>query len=588
MTHAQSGKQPSNRIGLILSLFGLPFFCFGSFAAYKTVALLTTWHAAKNWVEVDADITSVELEEHRDDDSTTFEVLCTYVYSFQGTSCDGDRVGLDSGADNIGSWQQDTFRRLKQHQDRGEPVICFVDPGQPGRAVLDRKLRPAMVALWLVFATVFSVAGVGMIGGGIHLRRAAGKAEGLRAAHPDQPWMWNEQWAQGRLQAGTMLKTLMFWGIAIFWNGISSTVVFLLVPEVVMRERQYWALAFLVFPLIGLVLVILAIRQTVVHLKFGRSHFQLKTLPGLVGGHLRGDMILHGSLGRLQTVNVTLCCIESVTTGSGKNSSTHTNTLWKQTKQYDAEPVFSQNQASTAVEFQIPHDCRSTDDSQPRRRIKWVLQATADVPGVDLSLSFDVPVFRTKDSDPAIGSSEEAAAAQQAIIESEDSPTPGKICRVTDRAGNEWFVVSAWPGFVTGLMLFIMWAVFTGVAVFSVIKLLDGEWFFIPFLLGFGLFSLILSLLLLSFVGKFRCRIMPRMVIVKRSFVFFALTRTIAVGDIQEITHKQSARSGGTKYYAVYLVGGARRRIKAGGMIKGESAARWLVKRIEEQIKQYR
>ena len=53
----------------VFALIGLPFLGFGCFMGHKTVLLLLDWHAAKAWVQADAEITSIELEERGGDDS---------------------------------------------------------------------------------------------------------------------------------------------------------------------------------------------------------------------------------------------------------------------------------------------------------------------------------------------------------------------------------------------------------------------------------------------------------------------------------------------------------------------------------------
>jgi hypothetical protein len=80
-----------------------------------------------------------------------------------------------------------------------------------------------------------------------------------------------------------------------------------------------------------------------------------------------------------------------VTTGSGDNRSTRKETLWEDTRRFDHLSVFGQNQVSVAVEFQIPEGQRSSSDD-----IDWVLKATGAIPGVDVDLEFNVPVYKVK------------------------------------------------------------------------------------------------------------------------------------------------------------------------------------------------
>jgi hypothetical protein len=61
---------------------------------------------------------SIELRAHRGSKgSISHEVRCTYEYSAGGQTHRNDRVGLETGADNIGSWQTDKYAYLKQKYD---------------------------------------------------------------------------------------------------------------------------------------------------------------------------------------------------------------------------------------------------------------------------------------------------------------------------------------------------------------------------------------------------------------------------------------------------------------------------------------
>ena len=65
-----------------LALFALPFAAVGVFGLYLALSTLWTWTRTQSWVEVPAQIQSLDLEEHQGDDSTTYKVCATYRYSF--------------------------------------------------------------------------------------------------------------------------------------------------------------------------------------------------------------------------------------------------------------------------------------------------------------------------------------------------------------------------------------------------------------------------------------------------------------------------------------------------------------------------
>jgi hypothetical protein len=390
MSKRRGSGKPSRSGGVLLTLFGLPFLAVGCFATYQAASLLWLWQDVQSWTEAQARITHVDLKVHRGEDSNTYEVVCDYTYEFDGNKYEGDSVGLETGSDNIGDWHKLTHEKLKTAYERNEPVRCYVDPHRPEHAVLFRELRPSMLMFWLAFAVVFSTAGVSLVAGGIYARRSAVRTANLRSANPRQPWLWKKEWADGTIRAATGLRALVMWGVAIFWNGLSWPMVGLLLPEAVGRGGQYWTLIFLIFPVIGIGFLVAAVRRTMQHVRFGRSTLQLKTLPGVIGGRLTGDLMLCGKLGALQAVDVALSCRRRETTGSGDNRRTRTTTLWEAARHYDSVSVFSQNQASVSIAFDIPPGQRPSSND-----IDWLVKVTAPVPGVNVNLEFNVPVFRT-------------------------------------------------------------------------------------------------------------------------------------------------------------------------------------------------
>ena len=52
------------------------------------------------------------------------------------------------------------------------------------------------------------------------------------------------------------------------------------------------------------------------------------------------------------------------------------------------------------VLFQIPYECRPTDERDLDNMLIWRLEVTAKTPGIDYRAEFEVPVFKTSESDP--------------------------------------------------------------------------------------------------------------------------------------------------------------------------------------------
>jgi hypothetical protein len=109
------------------------------------------------WVETPAVIDQVELKFNRGRrGSTTAKVVASYSYQYDGRDFTGKRVSIFDLYDNFGSFQRDTYQKLKQHVQIQKPFRCFVNPTQTAEAVLHRDLRWEWVSFCTIFAIAFS------------------------------------------------------------------------------------------------------------------------------------------------------------------------------------------------------------------------------------------------------------------------------------------------------------------------------------------------------------------------------------------------------------------------------------------------
>src|SRR5688572_23323408 len=105
----------------------------------------------------------------------------------------------------------------------------------------------------------------------------------------DGPWMRNKQWAAGRISDGSVANVVIVWIFTLIWNAFSWVIAFALITNPGNAKGPVRFLV-IVFPFIGLLALAGAIYLTVRYLKFGRSYFELETLPGCVGGWLAGTV----------------------------------------------------------------------------------------------------------------------------------------------------------------------------------------------------------------------------------------------------------------------------------------------------------
>ena len=89
------------------------------------------------------------------------------------------------------------------------------------------------LTLILMAALAFGGSGFGLL---IWSRIVAGKlAEGtrLKAAHPDQPWMWKPGWGTGRIEGSSRASMTLAWVMAFFTTVLSAPAVILIPEEVI-------------------------------------------------------------------------------------------------------------------------------------------------------------------------------------------------------------------------------------------------------------------------------------------------------------------------------------------------------------------
>ena len=427
-----------------------------------------------------------------------------------------------------------------------------------------------------IFALVFGGFGIGMTAFMLEARKKARKSLELRALAPGEPWKWREDWAEGTARSSTKTTMLFAWAFSILWNLISLPLLFVL-PAEILEKENYPALLGLLFPLVGVGLLVWAIRETLEWKTFGQSLFRLNSTPGVIGGVLAGTVEVPASFEPDQVFDVTLSCINRKRTGSGKNSSTTETILWQE-KLESVRPLGQPAAMGSAipVRFEIPYDCKQCDDTDPDDRILWQLGAHAAVPGVDYHGTFEVPVFRTAAS-RALSPGQDPGEAPPTGYQ----PTPGAGISfdVSPTGGSVIAVAPARPAGATAAMaaFFLVW---TAVIVLMVHL---GAPFFFPLI--FGLFDLLFfyGLLQLAF-GRTRIVIEEGNVVLDNVLAGFSFRKIIPVDEIETVRPSIGMQSGKSVFYSILI---ARRGGKTSTLhvaIREKHDAEWLAAEVRRRI----
>jgi hypothetical protein len=248
----------------------------------------------------------------------------------------------------------------------------------------------------LIFGVVVSGIGFGLIYLTVWGSKLLRRQQRIQVEHPAEPWLWREDWAQGRANSKTRTSMVAGWVFAIFWNAVSMPIAFLALPAAA-KQKGMAAYLILIFPAIGVFLLVRAIRQTIAYFEFGRTFFEMSSVPGVVGRELKG--VIHARFPHSPDhgVHLRLSCVHRVTNNSGRSQTTTETILWRDEAGLSSAQLYpGPNGTTIPVSFHIPLDAQPTQNLNFRDEYAWVLEALADVPGVDYHDVFEVPVFRTQ------------------------------------------------------------------------------------------------------------------------------------------------------------------------------------------------
>lgn len=566
----------STKAGLgCMILFCLPFALVGVGAFGYVGWMFFQSVQMQRWEPVPATILTVELKEHYDSDSgTSYATQATYSYVIEGTEYRGDRVGLHGGSDNIGNFQHRVHDELEAARRSGRTVPCYVDPGDPQSSILYPEVRWEMVGFALLFGLVFGGVGFGIITAGI-LGAKQEKREGARQAErPEEPWLWRDEWKSGAIRCsskGSLVVSIIF---ALLWNLISTPALFALPGE--LADENYAALFILLFPLVGLGLLLWALYEIAKWMKYGESSFEMATVPGVVGGYLAGTVQVDRWLEPPEGFRLRLVCIHRRVTGSGKNRSTREDVLWEDS-QVLSHALDDPDRARTVlpVHFQIPFDCEPSTPEKSDTRTLWRLEVTAAVPGVDYKAEFEVPVFKTDASSETPPEVPDFAQAYRVDVPESEALAGLRIGVIERIGGGIEVLYPALRNFGATLGLTIFTVIWGAVVVFLWHS--DAPMLF-PIV--FGIFGALLLLGTLdSWFGSWRVEVYGGGINISKRYLGIGSTTSLQPEDVRDIHAKVSSQSGKTTYYSI-RVQTPDKTYTAGSGIKGKAAADHIVEQM--------
>lgn len=426
----------------------------------------------------------------------------------------------------------------------------------------------------VIVGSIFLVVSTLMLVGLFYGVKRAKITDQKRAEHPDKPWLWREDWADGIVKCEGKASVWASAGFASVWNAISWGAVIAAWDEIT-GGKEKGVYFVLLFPAIGLGLLWWAIYEFSKFRKFGVSTFRMLANPGVLGGTLRGAIEIPVQVSPKDGFKVRLLCVHRYSTGSGDNRRTHEDTKWEDEKVIKKD-LLSHDRTRTGVPvfFNIPYNQPRSSESPT---YIWKLKISADLPGVDYAAEFHVPVFKTEASDPESKPVEDPTSGFQPNAGEYQWPANDPIqLRDSGDFVEAYFPPARNKGML--LFLFIFLVIWNGA-----IWLMIQEKAPILFPIFFGLFDL---LILAAFLGSllFSARIItgPTGMRMESKFIVPVGTKHFTSEQIKQIRIDSDMESGDKKYYFIQLVPHTGSRVKLAGGIRDKKQAQWLADRFAD------
>lgn len=256
-----------------------------------------------------------------------------------------------------------------------------------GTLFLTLAILEAHKAQWGVAAFLFFLAVVPAAIGLFLLWLATGRTQDLTSG---TAWLQRPDWRAGRIAFSDGGRALVRWT---FWTIFSVPVAlfcYFLIPTM-LKDHAYGAMVVVaIFPLASIVLLVQALFSTRHWITFGRSVFQMNSVPSPPGGTLSGAIQLGRQFATDSEFQLRLVCAEHWVTGGGRRGGAHNHekVLWS------ADQLSPSDGRSVPVSFTIPSGGIPTGQVHDGHRVWWQLSANVQSNSQKYFARFEVPVFR--------------------------------------------------------------------------------------------------------------------------------------------------------------------------------------------------
>jgi len=386
----------------------------------------------------------------------------------------------------------------------------------------------------------------------------------LRAAHPDQPWLWRADWAAGEIHYSPKAKAIFFVVLAIFWNLCTFSALASLRTNVD-PDRATITAWLMLFPLIGFGLLLTAIRALLQWRLYGESTFQLKLVPATIGGALEGVIRCAHPLRPMRPVKLHLTCINRMRGGDGKTTDFP---IWS-----DQLEVSVDGAGAIPVAIYIPPECRPTATEPIDNRVTWKLIVSFTANPVSYRAVFEVPIFESSESTARASDADQLRAQREVRISGFQPPekSPIRVALAHDGSTEIFFPAFRSPAVALPMLgVFVFWMGVT----FIIFKdnaplIFKIAWPFSDVLLGFWMLSMLFG----STTARARN---GEITIVSRLLGIPIRRRHLALSQINDIRSGSGMSSVNTVYRRIQIHCAGNDTISFGDGISDSIQADWI------------
>jgi hypothetical protein len=407
---------------------------------------------------------------------------------------------------------------------------------------------------------------------GVNAKKMALNAGSVKTSSTEKPWLIRKDWAERRIVPATRKGVLLLWTLVVFWclvTGVISMAV--LVPE--WHRINHAALLALIFPAVGLAVLIFTINTTVAWRRFGQSIFEPPALPFAPGCTLAGDLKVRIRAQPQLGWHLRLSCVRRTTAGKSNNRQTSEKILWQDEKWLRANlPQIDSNTTRIPVFFSLPdhlpESSTSTGDG-----IHWKLEASAKFRGPNFHVTFEVPVFKLPET-PA--PADDPTLPFQMSLDEVRKQIKSRI-QVRDLAdgGREFiFPAARNPGFASGASIVCL--IWTGIIGTLILKHAP-----LPFLLVFSAVDLLMTAFAFDlWFQQSRVVVNSETVTIQRGWLAFKKEHRLKTNQIKSITSDVGATAGHSAYHDLKVQSHDGKESILAKNLSNKPEADWLVRQM--------